>query len=45
MEKDLSVKKELRYQTLTEVAPVGIFHTNADGYTTYVNPVGARSLA
>jgi len=27
-----------RYQTLTEAAPVGIFHTDASGYTTYVNP-------
>ena len=27
-----------RYQVLTEVAPVGIFHTDATGYTTYVNP-------
>jgi PAS domain S-box-containing protein len=27
-----------RYQTLTEVSPVGIFHTDASGYTTYVNP-------
>ena len=32
------VKSEHRYHTLTEVSPVGIFHTNADGYTTYVNP-------
>jgi PAS domain S-box-containing protein len=29
---------EKRYQTLTEVAPVGIFHTDINGYTTYVNP-------
>ncbi|MEO5889801.1 MAG: PAS domain S-box protein [Ferruginibacter sp.] len=29
---------ERRYQTLTEVCPVGIFHTDATGYTTYVNP-------
>lgn len=27
-----------RYQTLAEVAPVGIFHTDKTGYTTYVNP-------
>ncbi len=27
-----------RYQTLAEILPVGIFHADADGYTTYVNP-------
>ena len=32
------VKSEHRYHTLTEVSPVGIFHTNTGGYTTYVNP-------
>ncbi len=32
------IKSEQRYHTLTEVSPVGIFHTDADGYTTYVNP-------
>jgi len=26
------------YQTLTEISPVGVFHTDADGFTTYVNP-------
>lgn len=26
------------YQTLTEISPVGIFHTDASGLTTYVNP-------
>jgi len=26
------------YQTLTEISPVGVFHTDADGLTTYVNP-------
>ena len=31
-------ESEKRYQTLTEVSPVGIFHTNTNGYTTYVNP-------
>jgi PAS domain S-box-containing protein len=31
-------ESENRYQTLTTVAPVGIFYTNMDGYTTYVNP-------
>ena len=32
------LQSKLSYQTLTEVSPVGIFHTNADGLTTYVNP-------
>lgn len=32
------LKNNQRYQTLAEVAPVGIFHTDATGYTTYVNP-------
>jgi PAS domain S-box-containing protein len=32
------LESKLRYQTLTESSPVGIFHTNADGWTTYVNP-------
>jgi PAS domain S-box-containing protein len=32
------LKSQLRYQTLTESSPVGIFHTDANGYTTYVNP-------
>ena len=27
-----------KYQTLTEISPVGIFHTNQSGLTTYVNP-------
>ncbi|MDQ6845740.1 MAG: PAS domain S-box protein, partial [Bacteroidota bacterium] len=27
-----------RYQTLAEMSPVGIFHTDATGFTTYVNP-------
>jgi PAS domain S-box-containing protein len=26
------------FQTLSQVSPVGIFRTSADGYTTYVNP-------
>ena len=30
-------ESEKRYQTLTSVAPVGIFHTNNEGLTTYVN--------
>ncbi|HEV2481915.1 MAG TPA: PAS domain S-box protein [Puia sp.] len=36
-EQELLLSK-LSYQTLTESSPVGIFHTNADGLTTYVNP-------
>jgi PAS domain S-box-containing protein len=32
------LKSERRYQTLTEISPVGIFHTNKDGLVTYVNP-------
>ncbi|MDN3657001.1 PAS domain S-box protein [Ferruginibacter paludis] len=31
-------ESEQRYQTLTETSPVGIFHTDAFGSTTYVNP-------
>ncbi|MES2806587.1 MAG: PAS domain S-box protein [Bacteroidota bacterium] len=31
-------ESEQRYHTLTEVSPVGIFRTDATGYTTYVNP-------
>ncbi|UQD56601.1 PAS domain S-box protein [Flavobacterium sp. K5-23] len=31
-------ESEKRYHTLTEVSPVGIFRTDAEGYTTYVNP-------
>jgi PAS domain S-box-containing protein len=30
-------ESEQRYQTLTEISPAGIFHTDADGLTTYVN--------
>jgi PAS domain S-box-containing protein len=30
--------EELRYQTLSEISPVGIFRTDARGQTTYVNP-------
>ncbi|MGF2411364.1 PAS domain S-box protein [Ferruginibacter sp.] len=32
------IKSEQRYHTLTDVSPVGIFHTDATGDTTYVNP-------
>ena len=31
-------ESELRYQTLAQISPVGIFHTDAQGVTTYVNP-------
>ncbi len=31
-------ESERRYQTLAKVSPVGIFHTNSTGDTTYVNP-------
>ncbi|SDX12983.1 PAS domain S-box protein [Flavobacterium degerlachei] len=31
-------QSEKRYHTLTEFSPVGIFRTDASGYTTYVNP-------
>jgi len=32
------IESKNRYQTLAEISPVGIFHTDATGYTTYVNP-------
>lgn len=32
------LESEQRYQTLTQVCPVGIFRTDAAGSTTYVNP-------
>lgn len=38
----LLVKKEGQYKTLTEIAPNGVFHTDANGYTTYVNPCWSR---
>ena len=31
-------ESKLRYQTLTEMSPVGIFRTDPQGHTTYVNP-------
>ncbi len=31
-------QSEIRYRTLAQIAPVGIFFTDADGYTLYVNP-------
>jgi PAS domain S-box-containing protein len=31
-------ESEKHYQTLAEISPVGIFRTNAEGSTTYVNP-------
>jgi PAS domain S-box-containing protein len=36
-EKALKESQNL-FQTLSQVSPVGIFRTNLDGYTTYVNP-------
>lgn len=36
------LESEKQYQTLAEVSPVGIFHTDANGYTTYVNPSWCR---
>ena len=33
-------KSEERYQTLARISPVGIFRTDANGNTTYVNPTG-----
>ena len=32
------IESERRYHTLTEVSPVGIFRTDINGLTTYVNP-------
>lgn len=32
------IKSERSYQTLAEASPVGVFHTDAEGSTTYVNP-------
>lgn len=31
-------KSELQYHTLAQMSPVGIFRTDATGFTTYVNP-------
>lgn len=42
MAEEEQLKSKQRYQTLTEVAPAGIFHTDASGYTTYVNPRWCR---
>jgi PAS domain S-box-containing protein len=35
-------ESEERYQKLTEISPIGIFRTNAEGYSTYVNPSYCR---
>ena len=35
---DALTKSQQLFQTLSQVSPVGIFRTNIDGYTTYVNP-------
>ncbi|EDO28397.1 predicted protein [Nematostella vectensis] len=32
------IESENRYHILTEISPVGIFRTDAQGFTTYVNP-------
>jgi PAS domain S-box-containing protein len=40
-EKDLRESEE-RYHNLARVSPVGIFRTDADGLTTYVNPTWSR---
>jgi PAS domain S-box-containing protein len=32
------IESENRYHILTEISPVGIFRTDATGYTTFVNP-------
>ncbi|MEP7237594.1 MAG: PAS domain S-box protein [Ferruginibacter sp.] len=36
------LESERRYHTLAEISPVGIFHTDETGYTTYVNPSWCR---
>jgi PAS domain S-box-containing protein len=36
-EKELTESRK-QYQTLAEISPVGIFKTDSNGYTTYVNP-------
>ena len=35
-------ESEERYQTLARISPVGIFRTDADGRTTYVNPMWCK---
>jgi PAS domain S-box-containing protein len=40
-EKELQESEE-RYQTLAKVSPVGIFRTDSNGSTTYVNPTWCR---
>lgn len=35
-------KSEERYQTLANISPVGIFRTDTDGQTTYVNPTWSK---
>ncbi len=36
------LEKEKRYDTLTEISPVGIFRTDEFGFTTYVNPTWCK---
>ncbi len=35
---EVLIESERLFHSLAQVSPVGIFKTNADGYTTYVNP-------
>lgn len=35
-------ESEQRYENLANISPVGIFHTDASGLTTYVNPAWCR---
>jgi PAS domain S-box-containing protein len=41
VERELRESEE-RYQTLAKISPVGIFRTDPDGYTTYVNPTWSQ---
>ena len=36
------IESEQRYHTLAEHSPVGIFHTDVKGHTTYVNPMWSK---
>jgi len=37
MAEEAVIRSERRYQTLAEISPVGIFHTDPIGYATYLN--------
>jgi PAS domain S-box-containing protein len=39
---DELIKSEERYETLANISPVGIFRTDVDGSTSYVNPTWTR---